>query len=166
MNVTYVGDGEISSVRLTIDSALPIASVTSDYSIEYNEDEKCVIVWDEDGESFGNGVLMTIHFDLNADPTPDAGEYDVNLVIEDVTDGDGETIEATAQGGKVIIKNRAGDVNRDGMIDNRDVVMLARYLVRITQFDDDQIALADYNGDGHVSNSDLVKLCRFIVGQD
>jgi hypothetical protein len=164
VDISYIGEGEISSVRLTIDSALPITSVTSDYSIEYNEDEKCVIVWEEDGESFGNGVLMTVHLDLNADPALKAGEYDINLVIEDVTDADGETIEATAQGGKVIIKNRAGDVNMDGLLDNRDVVMLARYLVRITEFTDEQIALADYNGDGQVSNSDLVKICRYIVG--
>jgi hypothetical protein len=92
VDISYIGEGEISSVRLTIDSALPITSVTSDYSIEYNEDEKCVIVWEEDGESFGNGVLMTVHLDLNADPALKAGEYDINLVIEDVTDADGETI--------------------------------------------------------------------------
>ena len=52
----------------------------------------------------------------------------------------------------------------DGVVDNRDIIMIARYLVSLVRFDDDQAILADFNCDGIVNNTDLVLVSRYIVG--
>lgn len=56
-----------------------------------------------------------------------------------------------------------GDVNLDGRVSNADVITLARYLVGLTEFNEDQLELADIDGNGAISNIDLVKLARSIV---
>ena len=56
-----------------------------------------------------------------------------------------------------------GDVSRDHELTNVDLVMIARYIVHLTAFDDEQLALADINGDGAVTNADLVLTARTIV---
>ena len=53
-----------------------------------------------------------------------------------------------------------GDLNGDGEVSNADVIMLARYLVHLTDFSGEQIKLADMNGDGILLNNDLVTLAR------
>lgn len=58
----------------------------------------------------------------------------------------------------------AGDVNKDGGVDNKDVVSLFRR-VSGGNVDVDEIA-ADCNGDGTVDNKDVVILFRFTSGQD
>ena len=56
-----------------------------------------------------------------------------------------------------------GDVNRDSELDNRDLIMIARYLVELESFDDEQKELADYNEDGEINNIDLVLIARELV---
>ena len=54
-----------------------------------------------------------------------------------------------------------GDVNKDGEINNKDVVLLFRYAsdVEIANFDE---AAADVNGDGEINNKDVVLLFRWV----
>ena len=57
-----------------------------------------------------------------------------------------------------------GDINGDKVINNTDVVILARCVVGLTELDEEAIALADMNRDRVVSNSDLILLARIVVG--
>lgn len=57
-----------------------------------------------------------------------------------------------------------GDVNRDGEVNNRDVVDLFK-LVSGTDIDADEKA-ADFNGDGTVDNKDVAALFRFVSGAE
>ncbi len=54
-----------------------------------------------------------------------------------------------------------GDVNKDGVVNNKDVVLLFRYTsdVEIANFDE---AAADVNGDGEINNKDVVLLFRWV----
>ena len=59
-----------------------------------------------------------------------------------------------------------GDLNGDYTVSNADLVMLARYLVHMTELDENQLAKADYDGNGEVNNGDLVLLAREIVNYE
>lgn len=82
------------------------------------------------------------------------------------------TITVTAKGGafaecKVTVFNSSflpGDVNGDGTVNNKDVVVLFRYAsgsdVAVN------VAALDVNGDGSVNNKDVVVLFRYVSGAD
>ncbi len=54
-------------------------------------------------------------------------------------------------------------MTQDGERDNRDLIMIARYLVGLVEFNAKQLKAADFNEDGIVNNSDLVLIARYIV---
>ena len=55
---------------------------------------------------------------------------------------------------------KAGDINEDGEVDNKDVVVLFRYVSGAEKADNE--AKYDYNGDGEVDNKDVVSLFRAV----
>ena len=57
-----------------------------------------------------------------------------------------------------------GDINGDGVISSSDAVLLAEYLVDLTELNETQLQAADINGDGLITSSDSVQLARFLVG--
>ena len=57
-----------------------------------------------------------------------------------------------------------GDLNGDGTVSSADAVLLARYLVDLTDLTEQQLLAADVNHDGSVSSADAVLLARFLVG--
>ena len=61
-------------------------------------------------------------------------------------------------------KEQVGDVNGSGVTDITDATLIAKYLVDLIEFDDNQKAAADVNGDGVVSISDVTLIQKYIVG--
>lgn len=57
-----------------------------------------------------------------------------------------------------------GDINRDGKIKIDDVTDLQKYLASITDFDDEQLLLADVDGDGHATIMDATLIQYKISG--
>ena len=57
-----------------------------------------------------------------------------------------------------------GDINYDGQINNADLIILAKYIVRLTSLTYNQLRFADINGDNSIDNTDLVLLARKVVG--
>ena len=53
-----------------------------------------------------------------------------------------------------------GDANGDGELDNKDVVLIFRYLSSPDRLEDETVY--DYNEDGSVDNKDVVSLFRYI----
>jgi hypothetical protein len=171
--VWYVGDAELTTVRLAIESDLPVltsedsdvdggAVVTSANDFEYNPDTNEIIIYAQDGKAI-DPQLFTITYDL-AD-VEDSGKYPVTLTLLEATGADAELVDLVGGIGYVTIKGSEipGDVNQDGVVDNRDLIMIARYLVDLEEFDFDQKKLADYNGDGEINNTDLVLIARALV---
>lgn len=160
VDVTYTGDTAATSVRVQLDSELDILSVESKYDFEFNPADGWTIVYTTDAFNKGD-VLFTVTLDT-AETLPN--EYPVAVSIIEVTGEDAGLIDASAFGGAVTVKAAKGDVNGDGQVDNRDLIMIARYLVHLTVFDAQQMETADYNSDGIVNNTDLVLIARAIVG--
>ena len=156
------GDETLSSVRVKLDSALPIADVTSDYEYEYNPNNGMIVVYNDE---FNPGdVLFTISYDLGENPDYEDGKYPIDIEIIDATTGT-ERAKVSGVPGKIIIKNAypKGDVNKSGVVSNADLIMIARYLVGLQDFNDEQKEIADFNEDGVVDNVDLVLIARAIV---
>ena len=59
-----------------------------------------------------------------------------------------------------------GDMNGDGLVNNRDVVFISRYLVGKETPTNPQICAMDVNGDGYVNNRDAAMLSRYLVGKE
>ena len=56
-----------------------------------------------------------------------------------------------------------GDVNGDCRIRLQDAVIVQRYLLNITSFDDRMFYCADFNNDGTVSLSDVILIQQYII---
>ncbi len=57
-----------------------------------------------------------------------------------------------------------GDVNDDGEIDVRDVVLVMRYVLEVEGLTDDQIKAADVNADGEVNVRDATLIMQYALG--
>jgi hypothetical protein len=66
-------------------------------------------------------------------------------------------VTALAANGTVVY----GDANGDGEVSNVDIILIARYVVGIT--DNIDVDTADINGDGEVTNTDLISVARYTV---
>ena len=162
VEVSYIGDEPITTARLYVDSALPIKDIESDYDFEYNPENGKIVVFDNAGEEI-DGVLFTINYEFDAVVAD--GEYPIDLSVIEVTDLEGTVIDAVAIDGALIVDNNypVGDVTQDGEIDNRDLIMIARYLVGLVEFNEKQKIAADFYTDGVINNTDLVFIARAIV---
>ena len=78
----------------------------------------------------------------------------INYYLERVSSGGG------SGGGETSI---TGDVNGDGVVDQADLVALARFMAGIDDLED--TARADINGDGIYSAADLTALARMLEAQ-
>ena len=54
------------------------------------------------------------------------------------------------------------DVNFDGVLDEIDLLMVRRYLLKVMEFTPEQIEIADCNDNGDVDTSDLIELRRVL----
>ncbi len=164
VSVSYNGEREITSVRFTIDSALPISAITAADGYDIENNNGYVIVYKADGSNI-SGKLLTIEYDLDISPWYANGEYPVELTVVDASDGDAEDINIGAEDGMIVLDNdyMAGDTDLDGSVTNADVIALARYLVELVEFNEEQLIIADVDGSGEINNSDLIKLVRKIV---
>jgi len=57
-----------------------------------------------------------------------------------------------------------GDVNNDGDIDVRDVVLVMQYIIGLRNLTDDQLKAADVNGDGTVDVQDATLIMQHVLG--
>lgn len=59
-----------------------------------------------------------------------------------------------------------GDMTGDGIINNRDVVMMNKYLLNKVEAQECQTIATDVNGDGYVNNKDAAMVARYMVGKE
>lgn len=59
-----------------------------------------------------------------------------------------------------------GDMTGDGLLNNRDVAMVNRYLVGKVSPTECQIVALDLNGDGYINNKDAAMAARYLVGKE
>ncbi|MBQ6539606.1 MAG: glycoside hydrolase family 3 C-terminal domain-containing protein [Oscillospiraceae bacterium] len=164
-DVTYDSRIDASTVRVQLNTDLKMLKVTSDFDMEYNPANGKVIIYSPiDGIKDGD-VLFTVTYDLNVSPWLPNGQKLVPIKLLQATDMDNEEIKGIGTPGAIIIANeyKPGDVNLDGTFNNIDLILIARYLVELVEFNDYQKQVADYNNDGVISNKDLVLIARALV---
>ena len=116
----------------------------------------------------GDGTLVTFTFKVK--DTAEVGLARVWAVLEPGTvftyEGRTEVDFALASlsGGVEIIEYLKGDVNGDGIVNNRDATRLMQYLagwdVEVVE------AALDVNGDGVINNRDATRLMQYLAGWD
>lgn len=96
--------------------------------------------------------------------------YDINNAELADTDyvGTGCKIQLVI-GGKIIDTKTVvvtGDMTGDGIINNKDVALMNKYLVDKTTATECQRLAIDVNGDGYINNRDAAMLARYLVGKE
>ncbi len=167
VDFVFTGDAELTSVRAVLTcEEFDILNVTSDYSMEYNPANGKLVVYNLDDIRDGDTVF-TVEYDLDVSPWVGDGLHEAGIEVVEATGADAEFIRVDGLAGWIDIANEyvKGDVNRDGELNNADLVMIARYLVDLVEFDAKQMEIADFNDDGAVNNKDLVLIARALVAQ-
>ena len=134
-------------------------------SIYYNEENRTLILnWlDESYKMEDDTVFATVRFKVAKDAK--SGYLPITAYIdpEDVFDKKTNNIDFELITGGIEIEAPAfepGDTNGDGSVDNKDVVVLFRYVSSASGSEYDPAF--DFNGDSAVDNKDVVSLFRYV----
>ncbi len=98
------------------------------------------------------------------------GEKTSELMIKQVTTALGDYSTDTELFSKIrtavgnLLEDKAGDVNRDGLVNNKDVIALFR-MTSGTEIENADEKAADCNGDGAINNKDVVLLFKYVSEQ-
>lgn len=57
-----------------------------------------------------------------------------------------------------------GDINKDGVINSKDYLLLKRYCLGTFKLSAEQLAVADVNGDGRINGTDYLLVKRAALG--
>lgn len=111
-----------------------------------------------------NGTLVTFTFKVldNAE----TGSTPIEITVDDGStfNYDLDNVKFVAVNGSVDISNRTpGDVNGDGVVNSKDLVILRRYLANWNNVEIDE-RNSDVNGDGVVNTKDVVIIKRYLAG--
>lgn len=163
---TFHYDPEIfDEVKVTAGDVFTTGMFTENVDQENGE---VYILWSDVEQTKEIGNLFTIHLHVMAGV--EEGDYSFNLKYsqEDTFDHNFQDVKIKLDGtGTVTIGDLIlGDVNEDNLINNKDVALIARYLVGKEQLTDEQRSVADVNADGKINNKDVSKLARYLVGKE
>lgn len=96
--------------------------------------------------------------------------YDIDGIELTDTDYVGTGCKIQLVAGDNIIDSKTvvvtGDMNGDGIINNKDVAMMNKYLVDKVTANECQGLAIDVNGDGYINNRDAAMLARYLVGKE
>ena len=147
----------------SISSEIPIKDITSEYNYVYNEENGKIVIWANDGESFGASTICTITYVIS--DWYKNGSYPITIEFIDASDAEADELTLATSDGEIIIDNRylLGDLDFDGDVDNADLILVARYIVELEQFNDKEFFVADVDQNGVVDNADLIIIARIIV---
>ena len=171
----------ITSANLTLDFDTEVFTLTnvSDggiFGMQFHSDDldsPYTLCWVNDTaeDITTEGILVTLTFVINQNAK--AGEYGIGLSYSyedfEVMDYNLNPIWLDITEGVVKVKTAlTGDVDRNGFINNDDLILLTKYLANWKGFTEDSLALdaADINGDGKVNPLDRALLARYIAGWD
>ncbi len=127
----------------------------------------CNFVWDAQDiqdEDIRDGEILSLSF-LVSDSIQANQNLGVHVTCkpDDVFDRDFETVPLTmVSGGVLVIDYLPGDLNMDGIINSKDVVMLRRRIAGGYDLDINESA-GDVNNDGTLNSKDVVFIRRYIA---
>ncbi|MBQ6539777.1 MAG: hypothetical protein IJL71_01960 [Oscillospiraceae bacterium] len=164
VNLRYTGTELISSFRFKVNCDVPLKDVYSDLNVQFNPEEGLVIIWADDGASFGACTLCSMVFEITG--LYEKGTYPIGIELVDVTAASALPTTLKASDGELIINKDPlmGDVDFDGDVDNTDLIRVARFIVKMVEFTPRQVYVGDMDHSGEITNSDLITIARIIVG--
>lgn len=111
-----------------------------------------------------NGNVATLTFTISEEAKDGyVAEIDAVYDEDNLFDGDYNNVALSVEKGKVsIYEGIPGDINADGKVNNKDAVLLFRYIAG-WNVDVDEEAL-DVTGDDKVTNKDAIELFRYVAG--
>jgi len=111
-------------------------------------------------EGAGSVKLTGTTTALSIKVTPNYGSARVYKLTVRKSDSAGLAVSTTPAGRTY----NKGDVNNDGTINVRDIILIKRHIVGMEILEGDEFKAADVNEDGVVNIRDLVVLKRYMVG--
>ncbi|MBO5042592.1 MAG: leucine-rich repeat protein [Clostridia bacterium] len=113
-----------------------------------------------------NGTFATLTFRVSANaPDNYMAKITVDCDAENVFDGDLAPVGVNIHNGAInIIHGIPGDIDGDRKVNNKDAIMLFRYVAGWNVTADE--AALDVNCDGSVNNKDAITLFRYVAGWD
>ena len=111
-----------------------------------------------------NGLFATLSFAISSEaPDGAASAITVTYDEDDVFDSDYNTISLNITNGLVnIYEGIPGDIDGDKKVNNKDAILLFRYVAGWSVTVDS--GALDVNGDGKVNNKDAITLFRYVAG--
>ena len=154
--VSYTEGNSFSDMISTLDSGADMSN--------YNEVK---FVWDSISDKDGAGSLFTVRFKIKDNAVN--GKYSININNDTTmfTNSKLEDIKYSYEAGNITVSDvKMGDINKDGVINGKDVVLLRQYVAGwpTAVLDSSQMAAADVTGDGVINGKDIVKIRQFIAG--
>ncbi len=147
-------------------------AVKADAADGSGTNEALNISWYHISEVNEDGVLFKVNFKVNENL--DTAISDLIMACDTMVGEDNALIVPTIRDGEVTVVNGAkselkkGDVYIDTKVDERDSILLAKYLVDRTgvKLSEAQLGAADVYIDGKVNTKDSVRLAQIITGWD
>ncbi len=133
-------------------------------SIDVNGNYITLGSMDEKGDTTADTTVVTLVFEIIADVN---GVYDVSISYDSnaIYNFNGKNVNFAVDNGSVeVYSYLLGDVNRDGVVDIKDVTVLRRYLAGMVAAEEIDLLAADCNCDGVVDIKDVTILRRFLAG--
>lgn len=127
----------------------------------------CKFSWDGlelSDEDIKDGKILVLSFDV-ADSVEAGADLAVNVTADDgaIFDGDLNTVDVTYESGSVSVADYIpGDVDSNGVVDSKDVILVRRYIVGYQL--SINVPAADVNNSLQVNSADVILIRRFIVG--
>ena len=115
-------------------------------------------------EGAGSVKLTGTTTSLNIKVTPNYGSARTYKLTVRKSDSAGVAVPTPSSGSSSGRTYNKGDVNNDGTINVRDIILIKRHIVGMETLTGDAFKAADVNEDGVVNVRDLVILKRYMVG--
>lgn len=111
-----------------------------------------------------NGVVATLTFKISETAADgNTAAVTVSYNEDDVFNTDLDNVALKVMNGNIsVFEGIAGDINSDKVVNNKDAVILFRYIAGWSVSVDEKAL--DCNGDGSVNNKDAVTLFRYVAG--
>lgn len=142
--------------------------IVMDYDISTDSDQWYTV---DDIEFYADGILVY----YNGEDVTAVSYIKFNSVPSEVYDGINEyyniPVRAEYKGIQtesiitVKIKGRIilGDVSGNKKVDLQDAILIAKYLLGSTKFDNDQMKAADYNENGTIDLLDVIGIAKYLL---
>jgi hypothetical protein len=140
--------------------SMTLDSSVYDKNVSFNQTgpgEVKFIIYGINKNELSNGKTFDVIFDTIEG---NSGQVSVQFVNVSGSTPDAQSVQITIDPilFDLVIK---GDINKDGVVNSQDVVLLAKHLIGLESL---LVADADLNGDGSITVSDLQALVNIILG--